>query len=157
MTQAAAMALARPFLRPSAQAEEDDVVVVVNAVVVDDDADDFVDAADVDTNAPPLGIAYRKLLFCVSISSDRVFLFLWVLLFRGRDAAARSEPRAADTCSKQANTSTSSISSTGSIVRGESRHRRLGMMDLQYSTAVCGGCVSPCVLLLFCMLMMPFS
>ncbi len=53
MTQAAAKALARPFLRPSDQAEAE------AGVDVDADAVDAAIgiAAVADTNAPPLGIA----------------------------------------------------------------------------------------------------
>jgi hypothetical protein len=85
LTQAAAKALARPFLRPSDQAEAE-------AGVVDDDAADagvgVAVVADTDTNAPPLGIAfvlalalglaYLK-LFCAS--SDRMLCFLLLLWF----------------------------------------------------------------------------
>jgi hypothetical protein len=141
LTQAAAKALARPFLRPSDQAEADagaaDVGIPVVAVAV----------AVADVNAPPLGIALALVLalalaylkvFCAS-SSGRMLLFLrflflmWVLLFRGRDAAARTELRAADTCSTKANTSTTcSISSTGSIVRVEPSRRRFRVVMMIY-------------------------
>jgi hypothetical protein len=130
LTQAAAMALARPFLRPSIHAEEDAADVVADAVVV-----------DADTNAPPLGIAlaYLKLLLLCVSSERRIGLFLcWILLLvllcRGRDAAASTELRAADTCSTKFKAANSArISSTGScrIVRVESRRQGFGMMDLR--------------------------